>query len=74
MGKTEVMILSNFLQLEALLSKINEKYKLATIAAKRARFLNLGAEKKVDVKAKKNTTIALYEVALQKVEFSEPKK
>lgn len=66
--------MSNFLQLEELLSKINDKYKLSVIAAKRARFLNLGAEKKVDVKAEKTTTIALFEASQKKIEYEDQKK
>lgn len=64
----------DFLELEKLLSKITNRYKLAIIAAKRSKLLNLGAEKKVDVKLKKSTTIALYESVLGKVEYEEEKK
>ena len=50
-----------------LLDKVVDKYQLAVIAAKRARLLNLGSPKKVDIPAKKLTTIAVCETLLGKV-------
>jgi len=59
-------------ELESLLGNVDSKYKVATLAAKRARLLNLGAERRVDIKSNKLTTIALYETLLGKVTHREP--
>jgi DNA-directed RNA polymerase subunit omega len=49
--------------------KIESKYRLAVIAAQRARELALGAEPKLPKKAKKVTTMALLETILGEVKF-----
>ena len=59
-------------ELESLLGNVDSRYKLAIIAAKRARLLNMGAERRADVKSNKLTTIALYETLLGKVTHREP--
>jgi DNA-directed RNA polymerase subunit omega len=49
--------------------KIDGKYRLATIAAQRARELALGAKPKIQTKAKKVTTIAIEEAINGTLEF-----
>jgi len=49
--------------------KIDGKYRLATIAAQRARELSLGAKPKIQTKAKKVTTIAIEEAINGALEF-----
>ncbi len=49
--------------------KIDGKYRLAAIAAQRARELSLGAKSKVQTKAKKVTTIAIEEAIKNTLEF-----
>ncbi len=49
--------------------KIDGKYRLAAIAAQRARELSLGAKPKVQTKAKKVTTIAIEEAIKNSLEF-----
>jgi len=49
--------------------KIDGKYRLATIAAQRARELSLGAKPKIQTKAKKVTTIAIEEAINGTLEF-----
>ncbi|HWR59447.1 MAG TPA: DNA-directed RNA polymerase subunit omega [Thermodesulfovibrionales bacterium] len=49
--------------------KIDGKYRLASIAAQRARELSLGAKSKVQTKAKKVTTIAIEEAMKSQLEF-----
>lgn len=49
--------------------KIDGKYRLAAIAAQRARELSLGAKPKVHAKAKKVTTIAIEEAISGNLEF-----
>ncbi len=49
--------------------KIDGKYRLATIAAQRARELSLGAKAKIPTKAKKVTTIAIEEAINGTLEF-----
>jgi DNA-directed RNA polymerase subunit omega len=59
--------------IEELMDKVKNKYALALIAAKRARMLNLGAPKKVDIKSTKPAIIAIYETALGKIKYKEVK-
>jgi len=49
--------------------KIDGKYRLATIAAQRARELSLGAKPKIQTKAKKVTTVAIEEAINRTLEF-----
>ncbi len=49
--------------------KIDGKYRLAAIAAQRARELSLGAKPKVQTKAKKVTTVAIEEAIKDTLEF-----
>ncbi|MCL5022506.1 MAG: DNA-directed RNA polymerase subunit omega [Nitrospirae bacterium] len=49
--------------------KIDGKYRLAAIAAQRARELSLGAKPKIQTKAKKVTTIAIEEAINSTLEF-----
>ncbi len=49
--------------------KIDGKYRLAAIAAQRARELSLGAKAKVQTKAKKVTTVAIEEALNGTLEF-----
>lgn len=49
--------------------KIDGRFRLATIAAQRARELALGAKPKVQTKSKKVTTIALEEAISGRLEF-----
>jgi len=49
--------------------KIDGKYRLATIAAQRARELSLGAKPKIQTKAKKVTTVAIEEAISGSLEF-----
>lgn len=66
------MALSIHEELESLLGNVDSRYKMCMIAAKRARLLNMGAERLSDVKSNKLTTIALYETLLGKVTHREP--
>lgn len=49
--------------------KIDGKFRLASIAAQRARELSLGAKPKVQTKAKKVTTVAIEEAIKSTLEF-----
>ncbi len=49
--------------------KIDGKYRLAAIAAQRARELSLGAKAKLQTKAKKVTTVAIEEALSGSLEF-----
>ena len=49
--------------------KIDGKYRLAAIAAQRARELSLGAKPKIQTKAKKVTTVAIEEALNGTLEF-----
>jgi DNA-directed RNA polymerase omega subunit len=62
-----------FYEIEALIDDSANKYKLAVIAAKRARQLNLGASKTVDVNFKNSSNIGLYELLSGKLKYDEPK-
>ncbi len=59
--------------LEELLKKVNEKYALVVLAAKRARQVMEGDPKLVESKSNKPVTIAMMEVAQGKVSFKRTK-
>ena len=52
-----------------LLEKVDSKYTLVVVAAKRARELMQGAEAKVKIKSGKTVTQALYEINEGKIEY-----
>ena len=56
-----------------LLTKVDSRYTLAVLAAKRARQLQDGAEVKVKVPSNKNVTRALAEVAEDKIGYERTK-
>lgn len=56
-----------------LLTKVDSRYTLAVLAAKRARQLQDGAEAKVKVPSNKNVTRALAEVAEEKIGYERTK-
>ncbi len=49
--------------------KIDGRFRLVNIAAQRAKELALGAEPKIETRAKKVTTIAIQEVVANKIEY-----
>lgn len=59
--------------LEALLDRVENKYALVTVAAKRARQLKEGALPMVDVDSGNPVTVALEEIAAGKIRFDLPK-
>jgi len=58
---------------DKLLDKVDSKYTLVVVAAKRARELTQGAEPRVRVKSGKTVTQALYEVSEGCVEYERTK-
>ena len=56
-----------------LLTKVDSRYTLAVLAAKRARQLQHGAEVKVKVPSNKNVTRALAEIAEEKIGYERTK-
>jgi DNA-directed RNA polymerase subunit omega len=50
-------------------NKIDGKYRLVAIASQRAKSLSLGAKPKLQTKAKKITTVAIEESAMNQLEF-----
>ena len=56
-----------------LLTKVDSRYTLAVLAAKRARQLQDGAEVKVKVPSNKNVTRALAEIAEEKIGYERTK-
>ena len=56
-----------------LLTKVDSRYTLAVLAAKRARQLQDGAEAKVKVPSNKNVTRALAEIAEEKIGYERTK-
>ena len=50
-------------------NKIDGKYRLVAIASQRAKSLSLGAKQKLQTKAKKITTVAIEESAMNQLEF-----
>ncbi|MBQ8699526.1 MAG: DNA-directed RNA polymerase subunit omega [Schwartzia sp.] len=59
--------------MKELLTKVDSRYTLAVLAAKRARQLQGGAEVKVKVPSNKNVTRALAEVAADKIGYERTK-
>ncbi|MGH2427186.1 MAG: DNA-directed RNA polymerase subunit omega, partial [bacterium] len=59
--------------LEALLDRVENKYALVIVAAKRARQLKEGALPMVDIDSANPVTIALEEIAAGKIRFELPK-
>lgn len=59
--------------LEALLDRVENKYALVIVAAKRARQLKEGSLPLVDVDSGSPVTIALEEIAAGKIRFEMPK-
>jgi len=59
--------------LEALLDRVDNKYALVIIAAKRARQLKEGALPLVDVESGNPVTVALEEIAAGKIRFEAPR-
>ncbi|MGH2453527.1 MAG: DNA-directed RNA polymerase subunit omega [bacterium] len=59
--------------LEALLDRVDNKYALVIVAAKRARQLKDGALPMVDVETANPVTIALEEIAAGKIRFEAPR-
>ncbi len=59
--------------LEALLDRVENKYALVIVAAKRARQLKDGALPMVDVDSGNPVTIALEEIAAGKIRFDLPR-
>ena len=59
--------------MKELLTKVDSRYTLAVLAAKRARQLQDGAEVKVKVPSNKNVTRALAEVAEDKIGYERTK-
>lgn len=59
--------------LEALLDRVDNKYALVIVAAKRARQLKEGALPMVDVDTASPVTIALEEIAAGKIRYEAPR-
>lgn len=59
--------------LEALLGRVENKYALVIVAAKRARQLKEGALPMVEVDSGSPVTVALEEIAAGKIRFEMPK-
>ena len=59
--------------INTLLTKVDSRYTLVVLAAKRARQILDGAEPKVKVRSTKNVTNALEEVAEEKIRYERTK-
>jgi DNA-directed RNA polymerase subunit omega len=59
--------------LEALLDRVENKYALVIVAAKRARQLKEGALPLVDVDSSNPVTVALEEIAAGKIRYEAPR-
>jgi DNA-directed RNA polymerase subunit omega len=59
--------------LEALLDRVDNKYALVIVAAKRARQLKEGALPMVDVQSANPVTIALEEISAGKIRYEAPR-
>ena len=59
--------------IDTITAKVDSRYTLAVLAAKRARQLQDGAEAKVKVPSNKNVTRALAEVAEEKIGYERTK-
>ncbi|MEK6646381.1 MAG: DNA-directed RNA polymerase subunit omega [Candidatus Firestonebacteria bacterium] len=62
----------NYMYLEKLLDKIENKYKMVIIASKRARQLNTGSQKKMESPYRKTINIALEEILAGKIKYTDP--
>jgi DNA-directed RNA polymerase subunit omega len=60
--------------IDKLMSLADSKYSLVVAASKRARRIQDGAEKLVNVQTNKNVTVALHEIAEEKVRFVRTKE
>lgn len=56
--------------IDEFIERFERKYALILLAAQRARQLNRGARKLVNSESKKNTIVALEELASGKIEYS----
>ena len=59
--------------LESLMTKVDSKYTLVTLAAKRARQLTVGDEPLVDVDTTKVVSIAMEEIDQGKITYEAPR-
>ncbi len=57
--------------LEKLLKKTLDPFHLVIVGSRRTRQLNAGAPKLTDLKASKNSTLALYEIMEGKISFTQ---
>lgn len=57
-----------------LLDKVDSRYTLAILIAKRARMLTNGAKKLIDINSQKDVTIAINEIAENKISYHRVKK
>lgn len=55
--------------IQSLLEKVDNKYSLVVIAAKRARQIVEGAETSIDIQSKNPVTIATNEIALDAMQY-----
>jgi DNA-directed RNA polymerase subunit omega len=60
--------------IDKLMKKADSKYSLVVAASKRARRIQDGAKKLVDIQTNKNVTVALHEIAEDKVRFVRTKE
>lgn len=63
----------SYVQIQHLLAKTDSLYKLAVMASRRATELNAGAPKLVEIDSEKATTVALEEIAQDKIKIEEKK-
>ena len=52
-----------------LLDKVDSRYTLVILAAKRARQLTAGSKRRIDIDSNKNVTVAVHEIAEGKVTY-----
>lgn len=55
--------------IDTLLKKVDSKYTLVVLAAKRARQITEGASKTIESKSNKPVTVALQEIGKEKISF-----
>ncbi|MBT9143247.1 MAG: DNA-directed RNA polymerase subunit omega [Dehalococcoidia bacterium] len=60
--------------IDTLINKVDSKYTLVIVAAKRARMLNEGARRLIDSNSIKDVSIALEEINLGKIGYERFKK
>ncbi|MCW3490905.1 DNA-directed RNA polymerase subunit omega [Dethiobacter alkaliphilus] len=60
--------------IDTLIKKVDSKYTLVIAAAKRARMLNEDAPRLIDTKSIKDVSIALEEIAAEKIGYDRIKK